>query len=233
MENVSKQEFHTYCNKAGRIYGCKITSDADLNPAEFSGDNEINDWNTTVSIDKYAKDEQRWCESMARAQRGDRGVYETLLAELASVIEAYLRLRFGSIDMLEDCVQECLIAIHNARHTYNPGKAFRPWMFTIVRHRMIDLLRKRNCRIQTAAGSKNVELDLTDPEHIHRLIDGVRVLESLKPDYREAVTLTKYAGMTTLEASRWLGISESAIKARLRRGLSAIQRQLDTEESMA
>ena len=139
----------------------------------------------------------------------------------------------AAIDMLEDCVQECLIAIHKARHTYDPGRPFRPWMFTLVRHRMIDLLRKRNCRIQTAAGSEHAELDLGDPDHILRLIDGVRVLESLQPDYREAVTLTKYAGMTTLEASRWLGISESAIKARLRRGLSAIQRQLETEESMA
>ena len=106
-------------------------------------------------------------------------------------------------------------------------------MFTIVRHRMIDLLRKRNCRIQAATGSEEVELDLTDPDHIHRLIDGVRVLETLQPDYREAVTLTKYAGMTTLEAARWLGVSESAIKARLRRGLIAIQKQLDLEESIA
>lgn len=186
-----------------------------------------------MSIEKYAEDERRWCLAMSRAQQGDRKVYETLLTELASVIEAYLRLRFGSIDMLEDCVQECLIAIHNARHTYNPENTFRPWMFTIVRHRMIDLLRKRSCRIQTTKIFEDVELDLTDPDHIHRLIDGIRVLETLQPDYREAVTLTKYAGMTTLEAARWLGVSESAIKARLRRGLLAIQRQLETEESMA
>ena len=183
---------------------------------------------------KYAEDEQRWRLSMSRVQQGDKQVYAELLSELSKVIEAYLRLRFGSIDMLEDCVQECLIALHNARHTYNPEQAFRPWMFTIVRHRMIDLLRKRNCRIQsTEVFNEEEELDLTDPEHIHRLIDGVRVLESLKPDYREAVTLTKYAGMTTLEAADWLGISESAIKARLRRGLTAIEKQLETEGFMA
>ena len=185
-----------------------------------------------MSIEKYAEDEQRWCLAMSRAQQGDQRVYESLLAELAGVVEAYLRLRFGSIDMLEDCVQECLISIHKARHTYNPKRAFRPWMFTIVRHCMIDLLRKRNCRIQSTESIGNAEFDLTDPDHIHRLIDGVRVLESLQPDYREAVALTKYAGMTTLEAATWLGISESAIKARLRRGLEAIHRQLEIEEYM-
>lgn len=183
-----------------------------------------------MSKEKYAKDEQRWRLSMSRAQQGDRQVYETLLAELAGVIEAYLRLRFGAIDILEDCVQECLISIHNARHTYNPERAFRPWMFTLIRHRMIDLLRKRSCRIRVADLPGDEKFDLTDPEHIHRLIDGVRALESLKPDYREAVALTKYAGMTTLEAANWLGVSESAIKARLRRGLVAIHKQLQIEE---
>jgi len=186
-----------------------------------------------MTIEKHAEDERRWRLSMSRAQQGEHKIYEALLTELASVIEAYLRLRFGAIDMLEDCVQECLITIHKARHTYNPKQPFRPWMFTLVRHRMIDLLRQRSCRIESLKSIKEVELDLTNPDHIHRLIDGVRVLETLQPDYREAVTLTKYAGMTTLEAASWLGISESAIKARLRRGLIAIQRQLETEESMA
>ena len=183
--------------------------------------------------DKYAVDEQRWRHLMTRAQRGDSRSYELLLTELGRVIEAYLRLRFGSIDILEDCVQECLISIHNARHTYNPKRAFRPWMFTLVRHRMIDLLRKRNCRIKTEEASDNNKFDLTDPDHIHRLIDSVKVLEALQPDYREAVALTKYAGMTTLEAAKWLGVSESAIKARLRRGLLAIHRQLEIEETAA
>ena len=185
-----------------------------------------------MSLKKYAEDERRWCQSMSRAQQGDRQAYESLLTELAGVIEAYLRLRFGSIDMLEDCVQECLIAIHKARDTYDPRREFRPWLFTLVRHRMIDLLRERSCRIQMTEELKDGGLDLTDPEHIQRLIDGVRVLESLKPDYREAVALTKYAGMTTLEAASWLGVSESAMKARLRRGLVAIHKQLEIEESM-
>ncbi|HKK15293.1 MAG TPA: sigma-70 family RNA polymerase sigma factor [Gammaproteobacteria bacterium] len=183
--------------------------------------------------DKYAVDEQRWRHLMSCAQQGDGRSYESLLTELGGVIEAYLRLRFGSIDILEDCVQECLLAIHNARHTYNPERAFRPWMFTLVRHRMIDLLRKRNCHIKTIEATEDKEIDLTNPDHIHRLIDGVRVLEALQPDYREAVALTKYAGMTTLEAANWLGISESAIKARLRRGLVAIHRQLEIEEPVA
>ena len=63
-----------------------------------------------------------------------------------------------------------------------------------------------------------------------RLIDGVRVLNMLSPDHREAVALTKYAGYTVPEAANWLGISESAVKARLHRGLLAIRKHLEAEE---
>ncbi len=66
---------------------------------------------------------------MRRAQAGDRGAYERLMAELASTIEGYLRSRCRSdcaSDFYEDCVQESLIAIHRARHTYDPRRSFRP-----------------------------------------------------------------------------------------------------------
>ena len=186
-----------------------------------------------MSIEQHREDETRWRDWMRRAQQGDSACYERLLGELGSVIESYLRARFGALDALEDCVQECLIALHKARHTYNPRRAFRPWMFTVVRHRTIDLLRARSSRIQAsssqATSNQAAEALADDPEHLLRLIDGVRVLESLKPDHREAVTLTKYAGMTTAEAASWLGVSESALKARLNRGLLAIRRQLDAE----
>jgi RNA polymerase sigma-70 factor (ECF subfamily) len=187
--------------------------------------------NKTKSDNRYSEDEKRWRTMMSYAQQGDRLAYNNLMSELGNVIEAYLRLRFGSIEILEDCVQECLVSIHKARHTYNPDKAFRPWMFTIIRHRMIDLLRQRRrwMEMHIALNEKESE---SMPDHVQQLIDGIRILQLLNPDYREAITLTKYFGMTTVEAADWLGVSESAIKARLRRGLNAIHKQLEIEDAM-
>ena len=86
-----------------------------------------------------SEDEARWSEWMARAQEGDRGAYEKLMTDLASAVEAYVRRRFGDAgasDFFEECVQESLIAIHQARHTYDPRRSFRPWFFTIVPGRL-------------------------------------------------------------------------------------------------
>ena len=176
---------------------------------------------------RWSADEQRWAAWMALAHGGDHEAYQHLLVELANAIETYIRVRFGSIDSLEDCVQECLLAIHKARHTYDPGRPFRPWLFTIVRHKTIDVLRQA----RQLGGARRVELlDAgSDPQELQRRLDGVKVLEGLAPDHREAIALTQYAGCTTAEAAAWLGISEAALKARLRRGLLAIRRALEAE----
>lgn len=173
-------------------------------------------------------DEQRWRAWMTRAHAGDARAYECLLGELGAVIESYVRVRFGPIDGLEDCVQECLLAVHRARHTYDPARDFRPWLFTVVRHRTIDVLRRRRPAGPAAAGLGAADL-ASDPNALHRRLDGVKVLENLAPDHREAVALTHYAGCTAAEAAAWLGISESALKARLRRGLAAIRKALEAE----
>ena len=182
------------------------------------------------ATEQHQHDERRWAGLMLDSNQGDRRAYEQLLTEVSDVIESYLRLRFGPINLLEDCVQECLLALHKARNTYDPKRAFRPWMFTIVRHKTIDILRKTQRQVQIESAFTLEPNDVTDTNHLMKLIDGVRVLNRLSPDHREAVALMKYAGYTVPEAAHWLGISESAVKARLHRGLLAIRKQLDTEE---
>lgn len=66
---------------------------------------------------RFLDDESRWVGRMAQAQAGDGAVYARLLTELGSAIETYIRVCFGALDALEDRVQECLIAVHAARHT--------------------------------------------------------------------------------------------------------------------
>lgn len=182
-----------------------------------------------VDADPYAEDERRWCAWMAQAQRGDAAAYARLLAELGMTVEAYIRARFGPLDLLEDCVQECLMTLHQARHTYDPTQQFRPWLFTLVRHKTIDVLRRRPvwCAVSPLDRPDN---EAASPDRQQQIIDGIRILERLPPEYREAVTLAKYGGYTTAEAAVHAGISESALKARLQRGLVAIRRLLDDEE---
>jgi len=178
-----------------------------------------------------ADDERRWSDYMAAAHRGDKRLYERLLTELAPVIERYVRSRFGALTFTEDCVQECLLAIHNARHTYDPARPFRPWFFTIVRNRTIDLLRKSySHHAATSDESGAIETAaVTGPQED---IEAARILEQLKPQFRSALTLTKLFGYSLNEAAEKSGISESAMKSRVSRALKAAEQLLNEERDM-
>lgn len=177
----------------------------------------------------HVEDERRWSRMMIQAQAGETAIYTALLHELAGVIEAYIRVHFGRIDILEDCVQECLMTLHQARHTYDRARPFRPWLFTLVRHRTIDELRRRTWRLDPSAWPPGAD---RDNSHVDwpRLMDAIRMLRLLPRENSEAIALVKYVGLTTAEAARELGISESALKARLQRGLKAIAALLEEED---
>ena len=168
---------------------------------------------------------------MARALEGDREAYGKLVGELGHAIEGYLRKRFGgaaSWDFFEDCVQESLLAVHRARHTYDPGRPFRPWLFTLVRHKTIDLLRRQ----QTRRRREDAEAPETAPgrgaEPSQRL-DGETVLGWLDPKYREALVLTKLEGCSLEEAAERAGTSVTAMKTRVHRAIRIVRKRLGAE----
>lgn len=174
-------------------------------------------------------DEQHWSNLMVQSQRGDAKAYNQLLAELSVVTEKYLRAHFGDLYNLEDCIQEGLLAIHRARHTYDAKRLFRPWFFTIIHHKTIDILRRNEPHKKAVEIER--ELDKSEISHVDldRMIDGERLMFELSHEQREAITLTKFIGMTAHEASVEVGVTESTLKARLRRGLDKIKTQWQVE----
>lgn len=174
-------------------------------------------------------DEQRWAGLMARAQVGDEQSYRLLLEELGGAITSFLRSRLHFDSMLiEDCVQESLLAIHQARHTYGPGRPFRPWMFAIVRYRTIDVLRR--ARRPNSPDAHGVG-ELAEQSAVDAEIDGTRILGRLSPHHREALTLTKVLGLSVAEAARKAGISATAMKVRVHRAVGASRRLLEDDVS--
>ena len=102
---------------------CPVPTDADAAP---QADPSPDDWGT-------------W---MALAQAGDRQAYQALLQAIGPYLRAIARRLLGHEDV-EDAVQEILLVVHGIRHTYQPGRPFKPWLATIASRRCIDLLRRR------------------------------------------------------------------------------------------
>jgi RNA polymerase sigma-70 factor (ECF subfamily) len=177
--------------------------------------------------------EARWSDWMRRAQQGDRDAYEKLMNELAGAIETYLQRRFGragAADFVEECVQETLLVIHRARHTYDPKRRFRPWLFTLARHKAIDLLRRQRARHADEGlpeGEGSLAARVADPAHG---LDGATVLDALDAKYREALELTKLEGCSLPEAAARAGVTLATMKSRVHRAIRIARRRLGAEE---
>jgi RNA polymerase sigma-70 factor (ECF subfamily) len=177
----------------------------------------------------FESDELRWAALMVSAQVGHESDYRVLLTEMSEVINRYLRSRFGHHHFIEDCVQETLVAIHQARHTYDSRRPFRPWMFAIVRYKAIDTLRRQRSHQNTLERHRqNLEVNaqVTGSDHPENGMVRGRLLESLSPQYREAITLTKINGLSIAEAARQLSISEGALKVRVHRAMGRLKRMV-------
>ena len=169
---------------------------------------------------------------MVSAQAGDESDYRQLLQELAKVIQKFLRSRFGDHHFIDDCVQEALIAVHQARHTYDPQRPFRPWLFAIVRHKAIDTLRKQRTREKVVDHYKSEQEILgqtADPSSSELELEG-RLLESLSTQQREVLVLTKIMGYSIAETAEKLCISEGAVKVRVHRAIRRLQQSLACDE---
>ena len=178
----------------------------------------------------FASDEKRWALLMVSAQAGDEDDYRTLLTELSRAIKHYLLSRIGSQHFVEDCVQDTLIAVHQARHTYDQRRRFRPWLFAIVRHKAIDTLRRQSSQQQLA---QQQEALLLQEHHSTDDLDGIinrgRLMDALSPQHREVLTLTKFIGLSNAEAAAQLHISEGAVKVRVHRAIGNLTRLMEAD----
>jgi len=178
-------------------------------------------------------DEQCWSKLMVNAQAGNESDYRQLLTELTDVIYNFLRSRFGNHHFIEDCVQESLIAVHQARHTYDPRRHFRPWLFAIVRHKAIDTLRQQRTRqkvVDQYRGEQEVLSRTSHQSEAENEVTKGRLLESLSVQHREVLLLTKIIGFSIAEASEKLGISQSAVKVRVHRAIRKLEQLMEAEE---
>ena len=182
--------------------------------------------------DDPPSDELRWAALMSSAQNGHEADYRLLLKELSNVIDRYLRSRFGHHHFTEDCVQDTLVAIHQARHTYDKNRLFRPWLFAIVRHKAIDTLRRQNSQQNIMDRHREEQLihaQTTAPDRLENDLVQGQLIGSLPTAQREALTLTKINGFSTAEAAAQLSISESALKVRVHRAIGRLKRLVEVD----
>lgn len=156
---------------------------------------------------------------------GDAVAYREFLAALALHVRGFLRRRLAQRPTeVEDLLQEVLLAVHNARQTYQPQQPLTAWVQAIARYKLVDYLRRHG---QHEARHERIEDDselfaASDeaPAQAHR--DLGKLLEQLPERQRAPIVHVKLEGLSVEETARITGLSSSAVKVGIHRGLKAL-----------
>ncbi|SAK85746.1 RNA polymerase sigma factor [Caballeronia fortuita] len=165
----------------------------------------------------------------ARGLEGDHNAYRCFLQALAQNLRAFLKRRIPAYrDDVEDLVQEILLAVHNARHTYRPDEPLTAWLHAIARYKLMDFFRSR-ARREAMHDPIDDHLDLlsaVDDEPLEARRDITKLLEALPDHQRLPIVYMKLNGFSVKETARITGLSESAVKVGVHRGLKALAARL-------
>ena len=126
---------------------------------------------------------------------------------------------------IEDIVQELLLAIHNQRHTYNSRLPLTVWVHAIARYKVIDWLRRRS-RHDLLNDSLDEREELfaapDDTGAAEASLDIAKLLQQLPERQRLPIQYVKIEGGSVADAAKRIGISESAVKIGIHRGLKVL-----------
>jgi len=169
--------------------------------------------------------EDRLKALLVRALAGDAAAYHRFLTDLSAHLRSFLRRRLARMpDEVEDLVQETLLAVHNQRHTFDVAQPLTPWVHAIARYKLVDFLRRRS-RVDLTTDPLDDELDVlstADADAAEARRDLGKLLDTLPERQRRPIVCVKVQGLSVVETARLTGMSESAVKVAVHRGLKAL-----------
>ena len=154
---------------------------------------------------------------------GDAPAYRVLLEALQRQLSAYFRRRLG-VDGAEtdDLVQETLIAVHTRRGTYDRTQPFTAWAYAIARHKLLDHFRRRGRAVIVPIEDGAALFVPDESASVDARRDLERGLAALPLSTRELIRDIKLRECSNAEAAAARGMTETAVKVAVHRGLKKL-----------
>jgi RNA polymerase sigma-70 factor (ECF subfamily) len=172
---------------------------------------------------------------MVAGLNGNAAAHRALLEQLSRRLRAYYKTRLERIGRsateAEDLVQEALLAVHIQRHTYDRTEPFTPWVYAIARYKLIDHLRTTRAQLSDVPIEDAEDIMARDEQvGAESAYDLQRLLGGLSHKMRQAIQCVKIEGLSVAEAASRCGMSQSAVKINVHRGLKSLAAAIAREK---
>lgn len=163
---------------------------------------------------------------LLRGMDGDGKAYREFLGALGLHLRAFLGRRLSQRPgEVEDLLQEVLLAVHNARHTYRADQPLTAWVQAIARYKLADHFRafaRREALHDPLADDEGELFAVEDGEPAQASRDLGKLLQKLPDKQRLPIVHVKLEGLSVEETATLTGLSSSAVKVGIHRGLKAL-----------
>lgn len=133
-------------------------------------------------------------------------------------------------DAAEELVHDCIVKATANRESWQPTGTFRGWLFTILHN-----LYANKMRASSRQPVKVALEEIVQPPQAANQVESVelrevlRLLDQLKPEYKEVILLVAVEGATYAEAATILDVPIGTLMSRLYRARAQLRKGLWNE----
>ncbi len=166
---------------------------------------------------------------MADYQADDLSAFDLLYLRYENRVYNYLLRLTGDQDTAADLFQETFLRLHHSRRQYDPKRRFSTWLFTLASNlAKTEFVRRSRSRqsstdVDQLSGAESADTGVEHKE-ISSLIQ--RALESLSPDQRQVILLSKFERLNYREIANMTGKTVHAVKQMAYRALQDLRHKL-------
>lgn len=169
----------------------------------------------------------------AAAPTTSAGARLTRLHELYSkqLLNYLVKLTLGDRRQAEDILQETFVRAwrHLSTHEDTDLDTFRPWLYTVARRLVVDMLRSRRSRPSEVMMDDLTRLSVSE-DTIADVVSARAVREALlrlRPDQRGVLIELYFHGRSPSEVAARLGVPVGTVKSRAHYAKQALRAYLD------
>jgi len=156
-----------------------------------------------------------------------RDDFQTLVAEHHNAVWAISLAILRDPVRAEEAVQDAFLTAWQKRSALRDVDSFGPWIRTITRNRCRDLGRAAGRRARVEVGtttSTDVEAPAAATDELEREWAVFTALNALETNDREVLVLFYCEGQSSKQVASSLGLSDSAVRQRIRRARDTLRR---------
>jgi RNA polymerase sigma-70 factor (ECF subfamily) len=190
---------------------------------------------------------------VARIRAGDQQAWRQLIERYDGRLRAFARARLPRSADAEDLVQEAFIGLVTSLANYDATQSLETYLFTILRHKLYDLLRKKKLPLMDAPaesedwwdrhvpGTTETPSGILAQEEARRAQEDLLadVLRKLIHEYRDrnafddlqVIELLFYAGRRNLEVGELLEMDQKIVAGLKFRAIQKLQKLLEDRQA--